>query len=94
MGKETNTRSRYRKSATYRYNRQVLVCSFVGVHLLLRNYCSYGIIFVNVCVISTAMAMLLRDYALYGIIYLCVFITRYVHYFRFSVILGGQFTSF
>jgi hypothetical protein len=51
----------------------------VGDHLLLRNFGSYGIIFINVCVVVTvAMVMLLRDFEPYGTKnYECV-------YYRFS----------
>jgi hypothetical protein len=44
----------------------------VGDHLLLRDFGPYGIILMNVFVITTvAMVMLLRDFGSFGII--CVF---------------------
>jgi uncharacterized YccA/Bax inhibitor family protein len=48
----------------------------VGDILLLRDFGPYGIIFINVCVVTTvAMVMLLRDFGLYGD---CSFMAYYV----------------
>jgi hypothetical protein len=63
------------------YNGQVLVGSLVGCwsFAAVKGFWPYGIIFMNVCVVTIAMVMLLRDFGPYGII----FMTMYVHYFRF-----------
>jgi hypothetical protein len=59
----------------------------VGDHLLLRDFWSYGVIFMNVCVVTTVVnIMLLRDFW-----YLQ---DNIVQYFRFSVNLNGQFTCY
>jgi hypothetical protein len=55
----------------YLCNKQVLGGSLVGDHLLFRDFETYGIIFMNLCVITIAMLMLLRDY---GIIFLTVYL--------------------
>jgi hypothetical protein len=48
--------------------------------LLLRDFGSYAVIFMNVCVMTFAMVMLLRYFRPYGI----VFMNVCVYCFRFS----------
>jgi hypothetical protein len=65
----------------YLHNKQMLVDSLIGDHLLIIAFRPDGIIFMNVCIVTTvAMLMLLRDFGPYG----TTFMTMCVHYFRFS----------
>jgi hypothetical protein len=56
-------------------------------HLLLRDFEPYGIIFMNVCVVITvvALTMLSRDFGHYGILFLIIC--------DFPVIIDDQFTN-
>jgi hypothetical protein len=47
----------------------LVACWLVCDHLLLRDFGSYGIILMNLCVVITvAVVMLLRDFGLYDVI--------------------------
>jgi hypothetical protein len=53
----------------------VCVVITVAIVMLLRDFGSYEIILMNVCVITVAMVMLLRDFWPYEITFMTVFTT-------------------